>query len=52
MAIVTGDKDFFQLVHDGITVYNPKEEGTWFDADGREGEVRRRAGRRSWTCWR
>ena len=33
VAIVTGDKDFFQLVHDGITVYNPKEDGTWFDAD-------------------
>ena len=33
VAIVTGDKDFFQLVHDGITVYNPKEEGTWYDAD-------------------
>ena len=32
VAIVTGDKDFFQLVHDGITVYNPKEEGTWYDA--------------------
>jgi DNA polymerase-1 len=34
VAIVTGDKDFFQLVHDGIKVYNPKEDGTWFDADG------------------
>ena len=34
VAIVTGDKDFFQLVHDGITVYNPKEDGTWFDAEG------------------
>jgi DNA polymerase-1 len=34
VAIVTGDKDFFQLVHDGIKVYNPKEEGTWFDAAG------------------
>jgi DNA polymerase I len=33
VAIVTGDKDFFQLVHDGIKVYNPKEEGTWYDAD-------------------
>ncbi len=33
VAIVTGDKDFFQLVHDGITVYNPKEDGTWYDAD-------------------
>jgi DNA polymerase-1 len=34
VAIVTGDKDFFQLVHDGITVYNPRDDGTWFDADG------------------
>ena len=34
VAIVTGDKDFFQLVHDGIKVYNPKDEGTWYDADG------------------
>src|SRR5215475_2930735 len=34
VAIVTGDKDFFQLVQDGIKVYNPKEEGTWYDAAG------------------
>jgi len=34
VAIVTGDKDFFQLVHDGIRVYNPRDEGTWYDADG------------------
>jgi DNA polymerase I len=34
VAIVTGDKDFFQLVRDGIKVFNPKEEGTWFDAEG------------------
>jgi DNA polymerase I len=34
VAIVTGDKDFFQLVHDGIRVFNPREEGTWYDADG------------------
>ncbi|HWI18914.1 MAG TPA: DNA polymerase I [Vicinamibacterales bacterium] len=33
-AIVTGDKDFFQLVRDGIRVYNPKDEGTWYDAQG------------------
>ena len=33
-AIVTGDKDFFQLVHDGIKVYNPRDEGVWYDADG------------------
>ncbi len=34
VAIVTGDKDFFQLVHDGIKVYNPRDEGTWYDAEG------------------
>src|SRR4029450_7556197 len=33
VAIVTGDKDFFQLVHDGLKVYNPKEDGPLFDAD-------------------
>ena len=33
-AIVTGDKDFFQLVGDGIRVYNPRDEGTWYDAAG------------------
>jgi len=32
VVIVTGDKDFFQLVRDGIRVFNPKEEGTWYDA--------------------
>jgi len=34
VAIVTGDKDFFQLVHAGLKVYNPKEEGTWYDEQG------------------
>ena len=34
VAIVTGDKDFFQLVRDGIRVFNPREEGTWYDAQG------------------
>jgi DNA polymerase-1 len=34
VAIVTGDKDFFQLVHDGVKVYNPRDDGTWFDASG------------------
>src|SRR5688572_27497202 len=33
-AIVTGDKDFFQLVRDGIKVYNPKDDGTWYDEEG------------------
>ena len=34
VAIVTGDKDFFQLVRDGIRVFNPREEGIWYDAAG------------------
>ncbi len=34
VAIVTGDKDFFQLVTDGISVYNPRDDGMWFDAGG------------------
>jgi DNA polymerase I len=34
VAIVTGDKDFFQLVDDGIKVYNPRDDGTWYDAEG------------------
>jgi len=36
VAIVTGDKDFFPLVSDGVRVFNPKDEGTWFDAEGVE----------------
>ncbi len=34
VAIVTGDKDMFQLVHDDVRVFNPRDEGTWFDAAG------------------
>jgi DNA polymerase-1 len=34
VAIVTGDKDFFQLVGDAIRVYNPRDDGTWFDEAG------------------
>ncbi len=34
VAIVTGDKDFFQLVRDGVRVFNPRDDGTWYDADG------------------
>jgi len=34
VAIVTGDKDFYQLVGGKIRVYNPKEEGTWYDVEG------------------
>jgi DNA polymerase-1 len=34
VAIVSIDKDFFQLVRDGVRVYDPREDGTWFDAQG------------------
>ncbi len=34
VAIVTGDKDFFQLVRDGIRVFNPRDDGAWYDATG------------------
>jgi DNA polymerase-1 len=34
VAIITGDKDFFQLVRDGIRVFNPRDEGAWYDAGG------------------
>src|SRR5213596_1851304 len=40
VAIVTMDKDFFQLVRDGIRVFNPREEGAWYDA----GAVREKFG--------
>jgi DNA polymerase-1 len=33
-VVVTGDKDFYQLVTDHVLVYNPRDEGTWYDADG------------------
>jgi len=34
VAIVTGDKDFFQLVGDGVRVFNPRDDGTWYDEAG------------------
>ena len=34
VAIVSIDKDFFQLVGDGIRVYDPREDGAWFDEAG------------------
>jgi DNA polymerase I len=33
-VIVTGDKDFFQLVGGPLRVFNPRDEGTWYDLDG------------------
>src|SRR6266566_10108019 len=34
VAIVTMDKDFYQLVGNGVRVYNPRDEGTWYDVEG------------------
>jgi len=36
VAIVTGDKDFFQLVDDDthVRVFNPRDDGIWYDAAG------------------
>ncbi len=34
VVIVTGDKDFFQLVDGDVRVFNPRDDGTWYDADG------------------
>ncbi|HEV3139190.1 MAG TPA: DNA polymerase, partial [Vicinamibacterales bacterium] len=31
VVIVTMDKDFFQLVRGGIRVFNPRDEGSWYD---------------------
>ena len=50
VAIVTGDKDFFQLVGNGIRVYNPRDEGAWFDEAG-VGRSSASFPRKSWTHW-
>jgi DNA polymerase-1 len=34
VAIVSIDKDFFQLVRDGIRVYDAREDGVWIDEQG------------------
>jgi DNA polymerase I len=34
VVVVTMDKDFFQLVHDGLRVFNPRDEGAWYDGPG------------------
>ena len=34
VVVVTGDKDFFQLVGDRIQVFNPRDEGAWYDDAG------------------
>ena len=34
VALVSIDKDFFQLVGEHVRVYDPREDGQWFDAAG------------------
>ena len=34
VVLVSIDKDFFQLVGDNVRVYDPREDGQWFDAAG------------------
>ena len=34
VAIVSMDKDFFQLVRDGIRTFDPRDDGTFYDAEG------------------
>jgi len=34
VVIVTGDKDFFQLVGGPIRVFNPRDNGIWYDSAG------------------
>ena len=34
VVVVTGDKDLFQLVSDRVRVFNPRDEGTWYDDAG------------------
>jgi DNA polymerase-1 len=34
VAIVSMDKDFFQLVGDGVRIFDPRDDGTFYDADG------------------
>jgi len=33
VVIVTGDKDFFQLVQPHVQIFNPRDQGRWYDAD-------------------
>src|SRR5215207_7457187 len=34
VAVVSIDKDFFQLVGGRVRVYDPREDGAWFDEQG------------------
>ena len=52
VAIVTGDEDFYQLVCEGLRIFNPKDEGTWFDSQ-KASSPSSASGRIGWwTSWR
>jgi DNA polymerase-1 len=34
VVIVTSDKDFYQLVSEHVRVFNPRDDGAWYDPDG------------------
>ena len=34
VVIITSDKDFFQLVQDHVRIFNPRDDGAWYDPDG------------------
>ena len=34
VVIITSDKDFYQLVQDHIRIFNPRDDGAWYDAAG------------------
>ena len=52
VAIVSIDKDFFQLVRDGVRGLRPARGRRLVRRGRRRREVRRASRRRWWTCWR
>ncbi|MEQ1729077.1 MAG: 5'-3' exonuclease H3TH domain-containing protein, partial [Vicinamibacterales bacterium] len=34
VVIITSDKDFYQLVQDHVRIFNPRDDGAWYDPAG------------------
>ncbi|HUR33783.1 MAG TPA: DNA polymerase I [Vicinamibacterales bacterium] len=34
VVIITSDKDFYQLVQEHVRIFNPRDDGAWFDSAG------------------
>ena len=34
VVIITSDKDFFQLVQEHVRIFNPRDDGAWYDPEG------------------